>query len=95
MMVLDLMMPNPDGMDVLRALRSKPETSSLPILVITASNDPLTASAGFEVGATDYLTKPFSVPQLRARVRACLARALRHREHQVDCGLPLLCVFVL
>ena len=75
LMVLDLMAPRSNGMEILRMLRSKPETANLPILVITASNDPIATSVGFEVGATDYLTKPFSVPQLRARVRACLARA--------------------
>ena len=50
---------------------------TLPVLLVTSQADEDSTRAGFEVGATDYLTKPFSSPQLSARVRACLARASR------------------
>jgi CheY-like chemotaxis protein len=74
LLVLDLVMPEMDGLEVLRRLRANPATVKLPVLVLTAHGDEATTRAGFDVGATDYLTKPFSMPQLAARVRACLAR---------------------
>ena len=57
-----------------KALRAKPETARLPIIMLTAMADEASTRAGFEAGATDYVAKPFSIPQLTARVRACLAR---------------------
>jgi CheY-like chemotaxis protein/phosphoribosyl 1,2-cyclic phosphodiesterase len=74
LLVLDLMMPVVSGLEVLKLLRSRPATASLPIVLLTAMDDEANTRAGFELGATDYLTKPFSIPQLAARVRACLAR---------------------
>jgi CheY-like chemotaxis protein/phosphoribosyl 1,2-cyclic phosphodiesterase len=73
--VLDLEMPEMGGFDVLRELRASPATARLPVLILTVSADEASTRAGFDVGATDYLTKPFSMPQLAARVRACMARA--------------------
>jgi CheY-like chemotaxis protein/phosphoribosyl 1,2-cyclic phosphodiesterase len=74
LVLLDLLMPKQGGMEVLRILRSKPATAALPVIVLTGVDDENTTRAGFELGATDFLTKPFSIPQLAARVRACLAR---------------------
>ena len=74
LLLLDLLMPEPGGLEVLTFLRSKPATAALPIVVLTALGDEVNTRSGFELGATDYLTKPFSIPQLAARVRACLAR---------------------
>ena len=74
LLVLDLVMPEMDGLEVLRRLRADAGTAGLPVLVLTAHGDETSTRAGFDVGATDYLTKPFSMPQLAARVRACLAR---------------------
>jgi CheY-like chemotaxis protein/phosphoribosyl 1,2-cyclic phosphodiesterase len=74
LVILDFVMPELDGLDVLRVLRADPTTVSLPVLMLTSQADEDSTRAGFEVGATDYLTKPFSGPQLSARVRACLAR---------------------
>jgi DNA-binding response OmpR family regulator len=56
-------------------LRSRPATAALPVLVLTALDDEANTRASFDLGATDYLSKPFSIPQLAARVRACLARS--------------------
>jgi CheY-like chemotaxis protein len=75
LVLLDLLMPEQGGLEVLELLRSRPATAALPVLVLTALDDPTSTLAGFDLGATDYLTKPFSAPQLGARVRACLARA--------------------
>ncbi len=63
-----------DGMTVTKALRAKLQTQPLPVLMLTAMTDEPSTRAGFEAGVTDYVTKPFSIPQLTARVRACLAR---------------------
>ena len=74
LVVLDYKMPGMDGLAVVKALRAKPETEPLPVLMLTAMTDESATRAGFEAGVTDYVTKPFSIPQLTARVRACLAR---------------------
>ncbi len=73
--LLDMMMPPPDGLEVLKVLRSKPETARLRVMLLTAKNDEETARACFTAGASDFLNKPFTLPQLIARVRALLARA--------------------
>ena len=75
LMVLDYKMAGMDGIAVTKALRAKPETRSLPVLMLTAMTDEPSTRAGFEAGVTDYVTKPFSIPQLAVRVRACLARS--------------------
>jgi CheY-like chemotaxis protein/phosphoribosyl 1,2-cyclic phosphodiesterase len=75
LVVLDYKMKGMDGLAVMNTLRAKPETKALPVLMLTAMSDESSTRAGFEAGATDYVTKPFSIPQLTARVRACLARS--------------------
>jgi two-component system phosphate regulon response regulator PhoB len=75
LLLLDYKMAGMDGMAVMKALRAKPQTRQLPVLMLTAMTDEASTRAGFEAGVTDYVTKPFSIPQLTARVRACLARA--------------------
>jgi CheY-like chemotaxis protein len=75
LLVLDLLMPGQGGLEILQILRSQPETAMLPVVVLTAMGDEINTRSGFALGATDYVTKPFSIPQLAARVRACLARA--------------------
>ncbi|HEY5085988.1 MAG TPA: response regulator, partial [Gemmatimonadaceae bacterium] len=74
LLVLDYKMTGMDGMAVMNALRAEPATQQLPVLMLTAMNDEPSTRAGFEAGVTDYVTKPFSIPQLTSRVRACLAR---------------------
>jgi CheY-like chemotaxis protein/phosphoribosyl 1,2-cyclic phosphodiesterase len=75
LVVLDYKMTGMDGLAVTRTLRAKSETQALPVLMLTGMTDESSTRAGFEAGVTDYVTKPFSIPQLTARVRACLARA--------------------
>ena len=72
LVVLDLMLPDLDGMEVCRRIR---ETSTLPVLMLTARDDDLDKIAGLEAGADDYLTKPFNPRELVARVRAILRRS--------------------
>ena len=73
LVLLDLLMPPPDGLETLRIIRSREATRSLPVIVLTAQGDEASATASFEGGATDYLSKPFTPPQLDARVRSCFA----------------------
>jgi CheY-like chemotaxis protein len=75
LVVLDYKMTGMDGMEVMKMLRGNPETQPLPVLMLTGMTDEPSTRAGFEAGVTDYATKPFSIPQLTARVRACLARS--------------------
>ena len=75
LVLLDMVMPSPDGLEVLRTLRARPQTAKLPVIMLTSNNAEATTQAGFVAGATDFITKPFVIPQLIARVRACLARA--------------------
>ena len=73
LVILDLMLPGMDGMDVCRAMRR--EKNYTPVLMLTAKTSELDRVLGLEVGADDYLTKPFSVPELVARVNAILRRS--------------------
>jgi CheY-like chemotaxis protein/phosphoribosyl 1,2-cyclic phosphodiesterase len=75
LLLLDLNMPPPDGFELLRMLRSRDETRTLPVIVLTAMGDEESARKSFELGATDFLSKPFTAPQLDARVRSCFAHA--------------------
>lgn len=75
LLVLDVMMPRMDGLDVCRALRADPRTRDLPILVLTARASEEDMLLGFDLGADDYLTKPYSPRELMARARALLRRA--------------------
>jgi len=72
LVVLDLGIPEPDGLDVIRAIRRE---SNLPIVILTARDDELDKLIGLELGADDYITKPFSPRELVARVKAVLRRA--------------------
>ena len=74
LVLLDLMLPRLDGLDVCRQLRAQPETATLPILILTARSEEIDKVVGLEVGADDYVTKPFSWKELRSRVRALLRR---------------------
>ena len=76
-LVLDLGLPGMDGLDVARAVR---HDSSLPIIMLTARDDELDRVLGLEIGADDYVTKPFSPRELVARIRAILRRVDRQQE---------------
>ena len=73
--VLDVMMPRLDGYEVTRRLREESATRSVPIILLTARVQEADLQRGFESGATDYVKKPFSPKELRARVEALLARS--------------------
>jgi len=75
LVLLDLMMPAMDGLEVCRRLRQDPATVSLPIVMLTAKGDEVDRVLGLEIGADDYIVKPFSPKELLARVRAVLRRS--------------------
>ncbi|HEX8386199.1 MAG TPA: response regulator transcription factor, partial [Rubricoccaceae bacterium] len=83
LVLLDVMLPGLDGLDVCRRLRS--DHALLPILLLTARADELDRVVGLEVGADDYITKPFSVQEVVARVRAALRRS-RAVAERIDAG---------
>ena len=72
--VLDVMMPKMDGFEVTRRLRAEDATRSMPIIMLTARAQDSDVEEGFDAGANDYLRKPFSPQELRARVQAILDR---------------------
>ena len=74
LIVLDWMLPKVSGIEVCRRLRGRPETRNVPIIMLTARGEESDRVRGLDVGADDYLTKPFSVPELAARIRAVLRR---------------------
>ncbi len=80
LVLLDLMLPDGSGVDVCRALRADPATAEIPILMVTALTAEAERVAGFEAGADDYVTKPYSVRELLLRVKAVLRRAQAGRE---------------
>jgi len=74
LVLLDLMLPGMDGLEVCRSLKQDPQTRNLPIVMLTAKGEEADIVAGLELGADDYVTKPFSVRVLLARLRAVLRR---------------------
>jgi DNA-binding response OmpR family regulator len=79
------MLPDADGLDLCRELRSHSQTAAIPILMLTARGDATDRIIGLELGADDYLPKPFEPRELKARIKAILRRGLRSQTH-----LPLL-----
>lgn len=75
LIVLDIMLPGVDGLEVCRQLRREDDTATVPIIMLTAKSDEIDKVVGLEVGADDYVTKPFGRRELLARVRALLRRA--------------------
>ncbi|MDH5751247.1 MAG: response regulator transcription factor [Deltaproteobacteria bacterium] len=80
LVVLDLMLPGVDGLEICRIMRQREETRDLPVLMLTARNSESDIVTGLESGADDYLAKPFSPGVLLARVRALLRRTENRRE---------------
>jgi two-component system alkaline phosphatase synthesis response regulator PhoP len=73
--ILDLMLPDIDGYEVCKRLRSDPSTATVPIMMLTAKGDETARVVGLEIGADDYVTKPFSPKEVVARLRALLRRS--------------------
>ncbi len=91
LLILDLMLPGLSGLEICRALRADDNTAALPIIMLTARGEESERILGLDVGADDYIVKPFSPHELMARVRALLRRTSlpAPREHLLRCG-PIL-----
>ncbi len=74
LIILDLMLPGMEGKDICRALKANPATKTIPIIMLTAKTEEVDRIVGFELGADDYVTKPFSPKELVLRIKAILRR---------------------
>ena len=74
LILLDLMLPDGSGLDLCKKMKSDPDMQNLPIIILTAKDDEVDKVVGFELGADDYVTKPFSVRELILRIKAVLKR---------------------
>jgi DNA-binding response OmpR family regulator len=84
LVVLDVMLPKLDGLEVCKRLRAE---SSVPVIMLTARDDEVDKVLGLELGADDYITKPFSIREFRSRVRAVLRRATAPRHDAAESGV--------
>jgi two-component system alkaline phosphatase synthesis response regulator PhoP len=80
LLILDIMLPEMDGLEVCKELRGDPRTSFIPVIMLTAKTEETDKIVGLELGADDYITKPFSPKELVARVKALLRRVERRPE---------------
>ncbi len=88
LILLDIMMPEMDGLEVCKILRREPATAKVPIIMLTAKASEIDRVLGLELGADDYLTKPFSVRELLLRIKKILARSQTEEtaKDQLRCG---------
>ncbi len=89
LILLDLMMPDPDGLEVCKILKVNEKTSHIPIIMVTAKEEEVDRLLGFELGADDYITKPFNVRELLLRVRAVLRRSTGESKSKKDIFLQV------
>ena len=83
LILLDLMLPKVDGLEVCRLLKSEPETKNVPIIMITAKGEEVDRIVGLELGADDYITKPFSPREVVLRVRSILKRSVADFQKEI------------
>lgn len=93
LLILDIMLPGEDGFTVLEKLRGNPSTKRLPVIILTAKNSEIDKLRGLDGGADDYVTKPFGIAELMARIRAAIRRSEVQTDSiyetanlKVDCG---------
>ncbi len=80
LIVLDIMMPKLDGYEVCKAIKSDPETRQIPVILLSAKGRNVDQKMGFDVGADDYITKPFSPRKLVERINQLLGQAVTERQ---------------
>ena len=80
LILLDLMLPDGSGLDLCKKIKADSKTESIPIIILTAKDDEVDKVVGFEIGADDYVTKPFSVRELILRVKAVLKRGMEKKD---------------
>lgn len=80
--LLDIMLPDEDGLEILKKIRSIPDTRKVPIMMITAKTAELDKVKGLDLGADDYITKPFGIMELISRVKALLRRSMNMEDEK-------------
>ena len=80
LILLDVMLPDEDGLEIVKKLRKRPDTKKLPVIMVTAKSTEIDKVKGLDMGADDYLTKPFGVMELIARVKAMLRRTMEEEK---------------
>lgn len=92
LIMLDIMLPDEDGLSVLAKLRARPETRRIPVIMVTAKGEEIDKVRGLDAGADDYISKPFGVMEMIARVKALLRRTAgsEGKENVLCCGSVLL-----
>ena len=80
--ILDIMLPDEDGLEILKKIRSIPDTRKVPIMMITAKTAELDKVKGLDLGADDYITKPFGIMELISRVKALLRRSMNMEDEK-------------
>ena len=80
LILLDVMLPDEDGLEIVKKLRKRPDTKKLPVIMVTAKSTEIDKVKGLDMGADDYLTKPFGVRELMARVKANLRKSVVREE---------------
>ena len=86
LIILDIMLPGEDDVEILRKLRSDTRTKNLPVIMATAKGTEMDKIQSLDIGADDYLVKPFGVMEMVARVKAVLRRCERHDENELKVG---------
>ena len=81
--LLDIMLPDEDGMEILQKLRKNPETKRMPVIMVTAKSTELDRVKGLDLGADDYIVKPFGVMELISRVKALLRRTMGEEQEKM------------
>ena len=80
--ILDIMLPDEDGLEIVRKLRAIPDTKKVPVMMVTAKTTEIDKVKGLDIGADDYITKPFGVIELISRVKALLRRSMNTEEEK-------------
>lgn len=88
LILLDIMMPNMNGWDVLKSIRGNEKTKHIPIIMLTAISEEQKMVSGLKIGADDYITKPFVLPNLLARIEAVLRRSSWQKDEAKSHELP-------
>ena len=86
LVLLDIMLPDEDGMNILRRLRTRADTQRIPVILVTAKATEIDKVKGLDAGADDYIAKPFGVMEMIARVKALLRRSAGTEEDVMTCG---------
>lgn len=84
LILLDVMMPNMNGWETLKAIRKNPLTQDVPVIMVTAVSEDQKMISGLKIGADDYIVKPFILPNLLARIEAVLRRANRQKQNKLS-----------